>query len=100
MPSTDPGDSSSREPADVDGGTRSNGSNGTGDFDWRDWTLVAAIIVAFFVVPATLLYLPTARSFIQSLGLTIRDAYLVLPLLPAFGLGGLAVWSAMGTRSG
>ena len=93
MPASDPDRPPSIEATDGDPGGE------TGEFDWRGWTLVAAILVAFFVVPATILYLPSARSFIQSLGLTIRDAYLVLPLLPAFGLGALAVWSAMRSRA-
>jgi hypothetical protein len=69
------------------------------EFDWRGWTLVGAIVVAFLVVPALILYLPAARDLIRSLGLTVRDAYLVLPLLPAFGLGAIAVWSAIRMRS-
>lgn len=75
------------------------GSAETGNFDWRGWTLVGAIVVAFLVVPAAILYLPAARGLVQSVGLTVRDAYLVLPLLPAFGLGAIAVWSAIRTRS-
>lgn len=80
--------------ADATGTTRE-----TGEFDWRGWTLVGAIVVAFLVVPAAILYLPAARGVVQSVGLTVRDAYLVLPLLPAFGLGAIAVWSAIRTRS-
>lgn len=71
----------------------------TGEFDWRGWTLVAAIVVAFLVVPGMILYLPAARDVIQSIGLTVRDAYLFLPLIPAFGLGAIAVWSAVRSRS-
>lgn len=69
------------------------------EFDWRGWALVAAIVVAFFVVPGAILFLPEARSLVRSLGLTLRDAYLILPLVPAFGLGAIAVWSAIRTRS-
>lgn len=69
------------------------------EFDWRGWALVAVLVLALFVIPAAILYLPTARGSIRSLGLTVRDAYLVLPLLPAFALGAVAVWSAIRTRS-
>ncbi|WP_330631564.1 hypothetical protein [Halocatena halophila] len=63
------------------------------------WLLVGALFVAFFVVPATILYLPYAGSMIESLGLTFRDAYLVLPLIPGFVLALIAVWSAVVTQS-
>lgn len=71
-----------------------------GDFGWQGWVLVCVVVVAFFVVPAAILYLPRAQGFIASLGLTVRDAYLVLPLLPAFLLGATAVWAAVRSRSG
>ena len=81
-------------------GSDSADQGGSTAFDWRGWILVGAIVVAFLVVPAAILYLPFARDVVQSVGLTLRDAYLVLPLLPAFVLGGLAVWSAVRSRSG
>lgn len=68
------------------------------EFQRRDWLLVAALAVAFVVVPATILYLPYAEPIIGALGLTFRDAYLVLPLVPALGLGAVAVWAALGNR--
>lgn len=80
----------SGEPPDTDGDRA---------FDWRGWTLVATILFAFVVAPAALLYLPFARSVVASIGLTLRDAYLVLPLVPAFLLGTVAVWSAIRARS-
>lgn len=87
-------------------GARPEGPRGTdlasadeNGFDWRGWTLVAAIVVAFFAVPVAVLYLPEAQGFIRSIGFTVRDGYLVLPLVPAFGLGVLAVWSAVRSRS-
>ena len=70
-----------------------------GDFGWHGWLLVGVIVFSFLVVPIALLYLPQAQSFVRSLGLTLRDAYLVLPLLPAFLLGGVAVWAAVKARS-
>jgi len=69
------------------------------EFDWRGWTLVATVVFAFLVVPTALLSLPMARNLVASVGLTLRDAYLVLPLLPAFLLGAVAVWSAIRSRS-
>ncbi|WP_135535711.1 hypothetical protein [Halostella pelagica] len=60
------------------------------EFDWRGWTLVGVIIVSFLVVPAIVLVRPPALPW--------EVALLVLPLLPAFLLGGTAVWSAV--RSG
>ena len=70
------------------------------EFDWRGWVLVGVVVVAFLVVPTALLYLPQAQGVVASLGLTLRDAYLVLPLVPAFLLGATAVWAAVRSRSG
>lgn len=102
----DGGVTSGGETADSDGGyvhqprssPPSRAPAGEGTFDWRGWLLVGVIVFAFLVVPATLLYLPQAQSFVGSLGLTLRDAYLVLPLLPAFLLGTVAVWAAVRSR--
>jgi hypothetical protein len=63
------------------------------EFDWRGWVLVVAILFAFVVIPAMLYFLPRAQGFVSSLGLSLRDAFLVLPLLPAILLGALAVWA-------
>ncbi|CAI50500.1 uncharacterized protein NP_4818A [Natronomonas pharaonis DSM 2160] len=60
------------------------------EFDWRGWTLVAAIFVAFLVVP-TIIYL--YPRFPTLFGLSFLDAYLVLPMVPALVLGVLAVWA-------
>ncbi|MEF8887042.1 MAG: hypothetical protein V5A30_04485 [Haloarculaceae archaeon] len=68
-------------------------------FDWRGWLLVGVILVCFLVVPAAILFLPQAQGLIASLGLTLRDAYLVLPLIPAFLLGAVAVWAAVKSRT-
>lgn len=67
-------------------------------FDWRGWTLVGALVLALLVIPWTIIYLQQAQTFLSSFGLGLRDAYLVLPLLPAMGLGALAVWSAVASR--
>ena len=73
---------------------------GDAEFDWRGWLLVGVIVVSFLGVPVAILFLPQAQGLIASLGLTLRDAYLVLPLVPAFLLGAVAVWAAVRTRSG
>lgn len=69
------------------------------EFGRKGWMLVVTLVIAFIIVPATILYLPQARPAIASLGLTYRDAYLVLPLLPALLLGAMAVWVAVGNRT-
>jgi hypothetical protein len=63
------------------------------EFDWRGWTLIAMLLFAFVVIPVALYFLPRAQGFVASLGLSLRDAYLVLPLLPAILLGAIAVWA-------
>ena len=73
---------------------------GDAEFDWRGWLLVAVVVVAFLIVPGLLYLLPTARETVAALGLGLRHTYLVLPLLPAFLLGAVAVWSAVRARSG
>jgi len=75
-------------------------ADGREEFGARGWLLVLALLVALVVVPAVILFLPAARPVIAALGLTVRDAYLVLPLVPALVLGGLAVWAALGGRAG
>lgn len=59
-------------------------------FDWRGWALVAAIFVAFLVVPGLIYVYPRVPS---SVGLSFWDTYLVLPMIPAILLGLLAVWA-------
>lgn len=63
------------------------------EFGWRDWVLVGMVVVAFVLVPGALYFLPRAQGVATSVGLSLRDAYLVLPLLPALLLGALAVWA-------
>lgn len=69
------------------------------EFTWRGWVLVGMIFVAFLVVPVAILVLPAAQGVVASLGLTLRAAYLTLPLVPAFLLAAIAVWSALRSRS-
>lgn len=67
-------------------------------FGWRGWVLVGVLVVAFLVVPWTLILLPSARGSLGLLGLTWRDTYLVVPLIPALVLGLVGVWTALRSR--
>jgi hypothetical protein len=69
-------------------------------FDWRGWVLVAVVVLSFLAVPGAILYLPQAQGVVESLGLTLRDAYLALPMIPALLLGATAVWAAVRARTG
>jgi len=69
------------------------------EFGTSGWVLVGMLGVAFLLVPGAILLLPSAQGVISSFGLTLRDAYLTLPLVPAFVLGALAVWSAVRSQS-
>ena len=60
------------------------------EFDWRGWSLVAAIFVAFLVIPGIIYVYPHVPS---SVGLSFWDTYLVLPMIPAVILGLIAVWA-------
>jgi hypothetical protein len=60
--------------------------------------LVGALVVSLVVIPWAIVLLPSARGVLGSLGLGLRDAYLVLPMVPALGLGLLAVWAAVASR--
>lgn len=62
-------------------------------FGRRGWMLVGFTVISFFVVPGLMLALAYDRDLIVSLGLSWRQAYLVLPLVPALLLGALAVWA-------
>jgi len=68
-------------------------------FDWRGWVLVAVVVLSFLVVPGAILFLPQAQGVVGSLGLTLRGAYLALPMIPALLLGATAVWAAVRARS-
>ena len=69
------------------------------EIDWRGWVLVGLVLVCFLVIPVTVLYLPRAQGFLGSLGLSLRQAYLVLPMIPAIVLGVVAVWAAVRTQA-
>jgi hypothetical protein len=51
------------------------------------------LFVALVLVPVLLYFIPRARWLTASLGLGYRDAFLVLPLVPALVLAVLAVWA-------
>lgn len=68
-------------------------------FDWRGWVLVGVVVLSFLVVPVSILYLPQAQSLVKSLGLTLRAAYIALPMVTAVVLGATAVWAALRSRA-
>jgi hypothetical protein len=95
------GDVSGVESTGSASGPPGDGAAGTGDghthpedadreFDWRGWTLVGAIFVAFLLIPGLIYAYPYVPS---SFGLTFWDTYLALPMIPAVLLGVLAVWA-------
>lgn len=63
------------------------------EFGWRGWVLVGTLFLAFGVVPLSIYLLPRVQGLLTATGLGYRDAYLVLPLVPALLLGALAVWA-------
>lgn len=68
------------------------------EFGIEGWVLVGMIVLGFLVIPVAILVLPATQGVVRSLGLTLRAAYLALPLVPAFLLGAVAVWSALRSR--
>ena len=68
------------------------------DFGWRGWVLVVVLVFSFLVVPWALILLPSAQSGVSALGLSWRDTYLALPMIPALVLGALGVWTALHAR--
>jgi hypothetical protein len=68
------------------------------EFGWEGWVLVGVLLVSFLLVPPAIIYLPEAQGVVRSLGLTMRDAYLALPMVPAILLGAVAVWAAVRHR--
>ena len=88
-------------PADPDGAADPDGTASTAGGDglgWQGWVLVGGLIVAMVLVPWAIVFLPEIQGALGSLGLGLRDAYLVLPMIPAVGLGALAVWAAVAYR--
>ncbi|WEL17326.1 MULTISPECIES: hypothetical protein [unclassified Halorhabdus] len=62
------------------------------------WLIVVALAIALVVIPWSLIVLPSAQGVVEALGFTLRDAYLVVPLVPAIGLGLVGVWTALRSR--
>jgi hypothetical protein len=75
-------------------GTPSAGS--PDGFGRRGWVLVAAIVLAFLVIPGVVYLFPALPA---DAGLPFLAAMLVLPLAPAVLLGLVAVWSMTAARS-
>jgi len=68
------------------------------EFGWRGWVLVGVLVFAFLLVPWALILVPTAQSGVGALGLSWRDTYLAVPMLPALLLGAVGVWTALHAR--
>ncbi|ELZ23576.1 hypothetical protein C475_14933 [Halosimplex carlsbadense 2-9-1] len=68
------------------------------EFGLRGWALVAALVVALVVIPWTIIGIPQVQGLLEALPLGYRDAYLVLPFVPAVFLGALGVWTALANR--
>ncbi|PSQ06220.1 hypothetical protein BRC92_01390 [Halobacteriales archaeon QS_4_69_31] len=74
------------------------GADGGESLGWRGWVLVAGLVVALVLAPWSLILLTEFQAGVSALGLGYRNTYLVVPLLPALGLGLLAVWAAVANR--
>lgn len=68
------------------------------DFGWRGWVLVAVIVFSFLLAPWALILVPSVQSQVAAVGLSWRDTFLVVPLLPALLLGAVGVWTALAAR--
>jgi len=76
------------DPGDREEDTREPASEtGADEFGTGGWALVALLVVCLFVIPGVILIRPP--------GLPWEVAFLVLPLIPGFLLGGAAVWLAV-----
>lgn len=62
------------------------------------WVLLGAIATALLGLPAALLLLPASQGVLEAVGLTLQDAYLVVPLVGALLFGLVGVWAALRTR--
>lgn len=60
------------------------------EFDWRGWTLVGGVFVAFLVVPLIIYLFPRVPT---TFGMGWRSTFLVLPMGSALMLGILAIWA-------
>ncbi|MFB6128482.1 MAG: hypothetical protein ABEJ47_01845 [Halorhabdus sp.] len=64
----------------------------------ESWLVIGVLTLALIVIPWSLILLPSARGVVEAVGFTLRDAYLVVPLVPAIGLGVIGVWTAVRAR--
>lgn len=90
-------------PSDQQAGARQTGRpksvEPAEEMDWRGWLLVGAVLTCFLVIPVLILFIPQAQSLLSSLGLSRRQAYLAMPMIPAILLGITAVWAALRTQT-
>lgn len=68
------------------------------EFGLQGWALVLTLVVTLIVVPVSIVALPAADHVLETLPLGWRDAYLVLPLVPALFLGAIGAWTAVANR--
>jgi peptidoglycan/LPS O-acetylase OafA/YrhL len=59
-------------------------------FGRRGWAVLAALAIALVVAPGIIYWRPPQLPF--------QVAFLIVPLVPAFLLGAVAVWSMVGER--
>ena len=80
------------------------GDVSAGNADWtrgvQVWIVLGALLLAFLIAPWALILFPTVQNSVRMFGLSFRDAYLIVPLIPAIGLGALGVWTALKSRRG
>lgn len=77
-------------PPEAEAGERTHPAAVHREFDWRGWTVVVGIVVAFLVIPSIIYLYPHVGPMF---GLTFWDTYLALPMVPAVVLALLAVWA-------
>ncbi len=78
--------------SDADGDTASSAESDAepDGFGRQGWLLVVGVVVCFLLIPGVVYLKPAVPA---AAGLPFFASFLVLPLLPAVGLGLLAVWS-------
>lgn len=69
------------------------------EFEWRGWLLVGIVVISFLVIPASILYVQEAQWVLEATGLSLRQAFIALPMIPAILLGGTAIWAAVRSQS-
>lgn len=88
-----------KETGDVqDGAPRQRAPTMESGLGWLGWLLVAVIAGVLLVVPAVLLLLPGRQGLLEGLGVGLRGAYLVIPLVAAMLFGLVGVWAAVRAR--